>query len=177
MNYYTILNTPVIQYPSERKIGTVSDIFLKENSTEIIGIVATNRSLIYQNRLFKKGDILYAGTAEVSVKGPGIKFIKAPKEPEFISFKKLIGIKAAPEGDNFYIGTVKDGYFDMEAGNLTELLMGRGVADDIINGRKILKADAIKTENGILRAKNPSLISKSRGLAALKENLASDNKR
>ena len=67
LNYYSLLNTPVIQYPSGRKIGTVSDIFLKENSTEIFGIVATNKSLIYQNRLYVPNDIIYTGTHEVSV--------------------------------------------------------------------------------------------------------------
>ena len=156
MNYYTILNTPVTEYPSGRRIGAVSDIYIKENSTEIIGIVAKNRSLIYQNRLFKKGDILYTGTDEVSVRGPGI-----------ISFKKLIGLKASSFDNNFYIGTVKDGFFDMEQGTLTELLMGRGIADDLLNGRKILRADSYKTENGVLKAKNPALISKSRFIFAL----------
>mgnify|MGYP000013746580 FL=1 len=167
MNYYTILNTPVTEYPSGRRIGAVSDIYIKENSTEIIGIVAKNRSLIYQNRLFKKGDILYTGTDEVSVRGPGIKFLKEPKEPGIISFKKLIGLKASSFDNNFYIGTVKDGFFDMEQGTLTELLMGRGIADDLLNGRKILRADSYKTENGVLKAKNPALISKSRFIFAL----------
>ncbi len=167
MNYYSILNTPVIQIPSGRKMGTVSDILIKENSTEIIGIVATNRSLIYQNRLFKNEDILYCVTEKIAVRGPGTKFLKYPKEPDLISFKELIGLKAAPENSRIYIGTVKDGYFDMEAGVLSELLIGGNIADDIIYGRKILKADSIKNENGILKAKNPSLFQKNRGLKAL----------
>lgn len=156
------MNTPVTEYPSGRKIGIVSDVYIKENSTEIIGIVAKNRSLIYQNRLFKKGDILYTGTNEVTVRGPGIKFIKEPKEPGILSFKNLIGLKASSFDNNLYIGTVKDGFFDMEHGTLTELLMGRGIADDLLNGRKILRADSYKTEDGILKAKNPAVISKTR---------------
>ena len=102
MNYYSLLNTPVIQYPSGRKIGTVSDIFLKENSTEIFGLVATNRSLIYQNRLFVPGDIIYTGTHEVSVMGPGVKFIKAPKE-KYLSFRNIIGLKTVSSEINISI--------------------------------------------------------------------------
>ena len=166
MNYYSLLNTPVIQYPSGRKIGTVSDIFLKENSTEIFGLVATNRSLIYQNRLYVPGDIIYTGTREVSVFGPGVKFIKAPKE-SFLSFRHLIGLKAVPSERNISIGTVKDGFFDMEAGSLTGLLIGKSITDDILNGRKLLTADSLKEENGLLKAENPAIIPNGKGLKAL----------
>lgn len=166
LNYYSLLNTPVIQYPSGRKIGTVSDIFLKENSTEIFGIVATNRSLIYQNRLYAPGDIIYTGTHEVSVFGPGVKFIKAPKE-KFLSFRHIIGLKTVPAGSSVSIGTVKDGFFDMEAGSLTELLIGKSIADDIINGRKLLRADSITEEHGLIKAENPALLSNGKGLKAL----------
>ncbi len=166
MNYYSLLNTPVIQYPSGRKIGTVSDIFLKENSTEIFGIVATNRSLIYQNRLYVPQDIIYTGTREVSVLGPGVKFIHAPKE-KYLSFRHIIGLKAVPSESNISIGTVKDGFFDMETGSLTELLIGKSITDDILNGRKLLKADSLMKENGILKAENPALIPNGKGLRAL----------
>lgn len=166
MNYYSLLNTPVIQYPSGRKIGTVSDIFLKENSTEIFGLVATNRSLIYQNRLYVPGDIIYTGTREVSVFGPGVKFIKAPKE-SFLSFRHLIGLKAVPSESNISIGTVKDGFFDMEAGSLTGLLIGKSITDDILNGRKLLTVDSLKEENGLLKAENPAIIPNGKGLKAL----------
>ncbi len=166
MNYYSLLNTPVIQYPSGRKIGTVSDVFLKENSTEIFGIVATNRSLIYQNRLFTPGDIIYTGTREVSVIGPGVKFIKTPKE-KYLSFRHVIGLKAVPLENNTSFGIVKDGFFDMEAGSLTELLIGKSITDDILNGRKLLRADSLKEENGVLKAENPALIPKGKGIKAL----------
>lgn len=166
MNYYSLLNTPVIQYPSGRKIGIVSDIFLKENSTEIFGLVATNRSLIYQNRLFVPHDIIYTGTHEVSVMGPGVKFIKAPKE-KYLSFRNIIGLKTVSSESNISIGTVKDGFFDMEAGSLTELLIGKSITDDILNGRKLLTADSIKKEDGLLKAENPALIPNGKGLKAL----------
>ncbi len=166
MNYYSLLNTPVIQYPSGRKIGTVSDIFLKENSTEIFGIVATNRSLIYQNRLYVPGDIIHVGTYEVSVIGPGLKFIKSPRE-KYLSFRHLIGLKTVPEGSTTSLGTVKDGFFDMEAGSLTRLLIGKSIADDIINGRKLLSADSLKEEDGLLKAGNPALMPRGKGLKAL----------
>lgn len=167
MNYYSLLNTPVIQYPSGRKIGVLSDIFLKENTTEVLGIVATNRSLVYSNRLYKPFDIIYVGTQEISVVGPGIKFVKVPKAENPISFKELIGLKTLSDKNSENIGTVKDGYFDMEAGSLTELLVGGSIADDIINGRKVLKTEAIREENGIVKAKNPLLIPKSGGLKAI----------
>ena len=166
MNYYSLLNTPVIQYPSGRKIGTVSDIFLKENSTEIFGIVATNKSLIYQNRLYVPNDIIYTGTHEVSVFGPGVKFIKAPKE-KYLSFRHIIGLKTVYSASLKSIGTVKDGFFDMEAGSLTELLIGKSITDDIINGRKLLRADSLCEENGLLKAENPFLTSNGKGLKAL----------
>ena len=148
MNYYSLLNTPVIQYPSGRRIGTVSDVFLKENSTEIFGIVATNKTLIYRNRLYTPQDIIYTGTHEVSVFGPGVKFIKEPME-KCLSFRHIIGLKAMPFESNVSIGTIKDGFFDMETGSLTGLLIGKSIADDIINGRKLLRTDSIKEENGI----------------------------
>ncbi|MDO5477864.1 MAG: hypothetical protein Q4G23_01735, partial [Clostridia bacterium] len=70
--------------------------------------------------------------------------------------------------DNYKsIGTVKDGYFDMEAGSLTELLIGKSITDDLLNGRKLLRADSIHEENGLLKAKNPALISNGKGLKAL----------
>lgn len=168
MNYYSLINTPVTHYTSGRKLGVVSDVYLKDNSTEILGFVATNRSLVYQNRLFYPEDILDISPQRVSVYGPGIRFLKTPKEPDAVSFKRLIGLKAAPENNRVrIIGTVKDGYFDMETGSLTELLIGRGFADDLINGRHLLKADSLKEENGIVKARNPSLIAKSNGLKAL----------
>lgn len=166
MNYYSLLNTPVIQYPSGRKLGVVSDIFIKENSTEIFGIVAKNRSLVYQNRLFSPKDIIYFGTHEVSVVGPGTKFLKNPKG-KVLSFRDMIGKKTVSDNKSVNIGTVKDGYFDMEMGSLTELLIGGSIADDLINGRKILRLSSINEENGILRAENPALIPRLKGLKAI----------
>ncbi len=166
MNYYSLLNTPVIQYPSGRKLGVVSDVFIKENSTEIFGIVAKNRSLIYQNRLYSPKDIIYFGTREVSVVGPGSKFIKNPKA-EVLSFKEMIGKKTVSDNKSVNIGTVKDGYFDMEMGSLTELLIGGSIADDIINGRKILRLTSLNEENGILKAENPSVTPRLKGLKAI----------
>lgn len=164
MNYYSILNTPVIEYFSKKKLGTVQDVFMKENSAEIIGIAVASKGLHLFGRLFKPENILFAGINEISVMGPGEKYIFRPTESFAISFKKLIGLKTASYENNTLMGTVKDGYFDMEAGILTELSIGQGLADDLINGRKILSADSFKEENGILRAKNPELTSKERGL-------------
>ena len=62
---------------------------------------------------------------------------------------------------------MKDGYFDMEAGSLTELLIGGSLADDLLHGRKRLIADSIREENGVVMAKNPALLSRSKGLRAL----------
>ncbi len=166
MNYYSLLNTPVIQYPSGRKLGVVSDIFIKENSTEIFGIVAKNRSLIYQNRLFSPKDIIHFGTHEVSVVGPGTKFMNHPKE-KVLSFRQMIGRKTVSDNKSVNIGTVKDGYFDMEMGSLTELLIGGNFADDLINGRKILRLSSINEEDGVLRAENPSLVPRLKGLKAI----------
>lgn len=167
LNYYSLLNTPVIEYPSRKHLGTVSDIFIKENSSEIIGMAAKSNGLIYQNRLFNSEDILYAGTDYLSVHGFGKRFFAHPSEPGFLSFRALIGLDAAPYEGKEYIGKVKDGYFDMEAGSLTEVLIGKGLADDILSGRRLLKADSYKTEDGILRVENPSLIPKSRGFFPL----------
>lgn len=157
------MNTPVIEYLSGRKIGTVDDIYLKENSAEIIGLLAKNSSLIYRNRLFTKENILFTGINGVSVNGSGTGFFLSPKIPKAYSFKKVIGLKAESDENNLFIGTVKDGYFDMEAGRFFALLIGRGIADDLLSGRKILTADAFKTENGVLKVKNPSVITKKRG--------------
>lgn len=167
MNYYTILNTPVTEYPSGRHFGTVSDIFIKENSSEIFGISAKNMSLIYQNRLFNIRDILYSGADGVTVRGPGKRFLNHPNEAGLLSFRGLLGLKASPDDNDLFIGKVKDGYFDMETGTLTELVIGKSIADDLLSGRKILRADAYQTEGGILRVKNPSLMQKSRGLISL----------
>ncbi len=167
LNYYSILNTPVIEYPTKKPLGKVSDIFIKENSSEIIGIAAKSNGLIYQNRLFNSEDILYAGTDRLSVHGFGKRFFTHPSEPGFLSFRALIGLEAASHEGKEYIGKVKDGYFDMEAGSLTELLIGKNLADDIVSGRKLLRAASYRTENGILRVENPSLISKSRGFLPL----------
>ncbi len=166
MNYYSLINTPVIQHPSRRKMGAVSDVFLRKDSLEIRGIVATNRSLIYQNRLFYISDILYADTNAVIVCGTGRRFIKSPNDSECLSFKRLLG-QTAMSDNSTSIGTVKDGYFDMEAGSLTELLIGGSLADDLLHGRKRLIADSIREENGVVMAKNPALLSRSKGLRAL----------
>lgn len=162
-NYYSLLNTPVTEYCSGRKIGYVDDIYLKENSTEIIGISAKKGSLIYRSRLFTREHILFTGINKVSVKGFGTGFFLRPKIPKAVSFKHLIGLKAEADDNNIFIGTVKDGYFDMEAGRFSALLIGRGIADDLLTGRKFLTAEAFKTENGVLKVKNPSVISKRRG--------------
>ena len=68
-----------------------------------------------------------------------------------------------------YLGQIKDGNFDMELGYLSEILLGGSIADDILNGRKILRTDSIKEKGGFLFAKDPLIFEKSKGLRAISE--------
>ncbi|MDP4133916.1 MAG: hypothetical protein Q8882_07875 [Bacillota bacterium] len=169
MNYYSLLNAPVISFPTGRKIGELSDVLLLDNSTLIFGVIATNRSLIYSNRLFKTSDILYMSKDTVTVSGLGERFVKIPKAEGSISFKKAIENNALSDRKHKIIGMVKDGYFDMETGSLTELLVGGSIADDLIHGRRLVRCDSLSLKDGSLTAENPVEFEGSRELRRLLE--------
>lgn len=167
MNYYTLINLPVFERRSGKKIGRLTDVLIYENEKRIFGMVATNKNVIYANRMFLRDDIYAVTNDFVIVEGRGEKFVRAPRTSGFISFKNAVENTKLKDEQKNLLGIVRDGYFDMEIGELTDLLIGHGFADDLIHGRQIVSVAGITKKDTELIAQRPELREKNRGIKRL----------
>lgn len=128
----------VTENNTKKYFGRLSDILVNKDTSEIIGIISKNDSLIYRHRLFYIKDVVGRDELSIYVTGFGERFVKVV--PIFTDYKSCgndIYKRKAVLEDGSVIGKVQNMNFNLEAGILTEFEIGSSLAQDLLNGRII----------------------------------------
>jgi len=138
LSFSRLLNLPVIDKISGKKIGRLTDVYLTKGTNEIYAIVVTCGSIIYRNKIIKSSDVLYIAGDAVYV---NLKNHDKNISAETKSYLKDLVDKEAFNDKGNFLGKIKEGIFDVEAGYLEEIEIGRGFTDDLMRGRPRLKVN------------------------------------
>ncbi|MGM9551678.1 MAG: PRC-barrel domain-containing protein [Clostridia bacterium] len=129
--------------------GRLSDILVNKGTNEILGIISTNDSFVYKNRLFNREDIISSDETSIYVKGFGEKFVKVIPIEDYQSCENDIYKRKAVLTDGRNVGKIQNMNFDLETGIMTEFEIGSSIAEDLLKGRKICRTrDTISFSDG-----------------------------
>ena len=152
-SFASLYHLPVIERETRRKLGNVSDAYLKKESGELIAIQVTNENILYRNRLIYAKDIIRETPGYVLVRGFGERY--AAVLPERVqnakSYRREIYNKKVVRGDTV-LGKIKDCSFDVETGKMDEIELGKGLSEDLLYGRaKLRLSDGITVRQGSVK--------------------------
>lgn len=149
-SFARLYHLPVIERTTRRKIGLLSDVYVKKESGELIAVEVTNENILYRKRLFYAKDIVRETPGYLLVQGFGERY--AAVLPDGVqsakSYRREIYNKKAMRGSEV-LGKIKDCAFDFETGQMEEIEVGKGIAEDLLNGRtRLLLSDGISVRGG-----------------------------
>ena len=137
-SYLGLKGRRVSSKDTDKYFGRLSDILVNKDTSEIIGIISKNESIIYKHRLFFMRDIVKTDELCIQVKGYGEKFIKVvPLYEDFKSCENDIFKKRALYPSGRTAGFVRDISFNFEAGVMSGFEVGSSLIQDLINGRLV----------------------------------------
>ena len=166
-SFARLYHLPVIERTSRRKLGTLDDIYVKKESGELIAIEVTNENIFYRNRLIYAKDILRETPRYILVSGFGERY--ASVLPEGVrnakSYRRDVYNKRVMRAGEV-LGKIKDCSFDFETGQMNEIELGKGLAEDLLHGRSHLPLSGNVTlrQNGVDVGENQQVIPAHKGI-------------
>ncbi len=128
----------IFEKNSKKYLGRLSDILVNKDTSDVIGIVSENNSLIYRHRFFDVKSICDYDEVDITVKGFGEKFVKiVPVFADFKSCENDIFKRKAVFSDGTFAGKIQNINFDMETGNIYQFEIGTSVIQDLLSGRMV----------------------------------------
>lgn len=137
-----ILEVPVISYESNSILCNICDILLNKNFSNIKGFLCSGKGVKRNFSILALKDIITKSNEGIIVKD-----INSVKQIDYIKMENYnsryqdnIKNKMALNGNGELIGALRDMIFDLTTGYLYAFELSEGYVDDILTGRKIIKA-------------------------------------
>lgn len=166
-----IIDVPIQEFQSKIIICTVYDILLNTDSTKVIGFLCHKKGLKRNSYALFLKDIVSKSYNSILVKSLDvIKNMKEIKKINFgSSYKETILNKIVIDNKGELIGILRDMVFDLTTGYLLSFELSEGYFDDILTGRKLIKAYSgyYFSENNIIVPYKDLVQDQGRGLVSL----------